>query len=337
MIPEFEHFILPTLTVLSNGDLLSLDDIRSGVVRHFGFTQDELSETTRSGNNTKVNDRTTWALTYLRQAGLAESPKRAFAQITFAGLELLEEHPTLITRDFLYQKYPSFRDFQNRSRGKKSKNTDPETKTPAQDTSGAKNSEPLLFQNLIALRSAIESFRKVGIEPTTEQLEKLSELESSILAKIIAENISKSLIDNLLEVSDKFVINMKYNKHRLFLHVDTSDDAMLSFPENKSIEINPTRSQTENNHPKRKRRPNLNFFDMGLITGDKLYYKDDDIVTVTIASENKVEYNGQLYSLTKLTQELKGLAHAIQPTSEWIFDGQNLLDLYNETYSSKDE
>lgn len=336
MIPEFEHFILPTLTVLSNGDLLSLDAIRSGVVKYFGFTPDELKETTRSGKNTKVNDRTTWALTYLRQAGLAESPKRAYAQITFAGLELLEEHPTLITRDFLFQKYSSFRDFQNRSRGKKSKNPQSKSTVPVQDTLCAENSKPLLSQNLTALRSAIESFRKVGIEPTHEQLEKLSELESSIIAEIIAENLSKTLTDELSEVSDKFTINIKYNNHRLFIHVDTSDGAVSSFPEDKSIEIKPTRSHTVKKHPKRKRRPNLNFFDMGLITGDKLSYKDDDIVTVTIASENKVEYNGQLYSLTKLTQELKGLPHAIQPTGEWIFDGQNLMDLYNETYSSKD-
>jgi len=335
MIPEFEHFILPTLTVLSNEDLLSLDDIRSGVIRHFRFSPNELKETTKSGNNTKVNDRTTWALTYLRQAGLVESPKRAYAQITFAGLELLEKRPSFITRDFLYKNYPSFRDFQNRSRGDKYKRNLKKTPTPNQNKSNV--DESALSRDLIALRSAIKSFRKLGIEPTTEQLNKLSELESKILTEFIARDLSQSLKDNFSEISDEFIINIKYVNHRFFFHVDTSKDAISSFPKNNSIEINPAVSNAVNNHPKRKRRPNLNFFEMGLITGDKLSYKDDEIVTVTIASENKVEYNGRLYSLTKLTQELKGLPHAIQPTGEWIFDGQNLIDLYNDTYSSKDE
>ena len=72
---------------------------------------------------------------------------------------------------------------------------------------------------------------------------------------------------------------------------------------------------------------------MGLIEGDVLIYASDESIQVTVASENKVEYNGKEYSLTRLTQELKGLTHAIQPTGEWTFDGQNLQDIYNDTYT----
>ncbi len=90
----------------------------------------------------------------------------------------------------------------------------------------------------------------------------------------------------------------------------------------------------EGNAPKaKKRRPNLNFYQMGLIDGDVLTFVSDENIHATIVSENKVEYNSKEYSLTKLTQELKGLDHAIQPTGEWRLEDQNLLDLYNETYS----
>lgn len=90
----------------------------------------------------------------------------------------------------------------------------------------------------------------------------------------------------------------------------------------------------EENAPKaKKRRPNLNFYQMGLIDGDVLTFVADENIHATIVSENKVEYNSKEYSLTKLTQELKGLDHAIQPTGEWRLEDQNLLDLYNETYS----
>lgn len=339
MIPEFEHFILPTLNVLSNGNLLSLDDIRNAIIAHFGFTDEELKEPTRSGNNTKVNDRTTWALTYLRQAGLAESPKRAFAQITFAGLELLENPPAIITRDYLFQNYSSFRDFQNRGKAKKDRKDASQQKPTkiSQSKSGGSTTHVFpLMQDLKSLRSAIDSFRKLGIQPTKEQLEKLSELESKILQSIIAKDLSESLSDNFNDISNEFVIRIKYSDQRFLLYVDTSDETLTSFPDD-AVEISPKKVERKTIRLKRKRRPNLNFFEMGLINGDKLTYKDDDLITVTVANENKVEYNGQICSLTKLTQELKGLSHAIQPTGEWIFDGQNLLDLYNETYSSDNE
>lgn len=336
MIPEFEYFILPTLTALSAGNLLSLDDIRSAVISHFGFSDEELKETTKSGHNTKVNDRTTWALTYLRQAGLAESPKRAFDQITFAGLELLENPPSIITRDFLFKNYPLFRDFQNRSRGKKDKTQNSQRESV--DSIPKKNTVVAKYlphaQDLFALRTAIESFRKLGIEPTEEQLKKLSELESKILTEIIAKDLTSSLSGNFSEISDEFVVKIKYSNHHIFIHVDTSEDAITSFPNADSVEIIPTSSKVAIAKTKRKRRPNLNFFEMGLITGDVLNYVEDPDITVTIARENKVLYNGTEYSLTKLTQELKGLPHAIQPTGEWLFEGRNLIDLYNDTYQN---
>lgn len=85
----------------------------------FNFSDADLEEKTRSSHNTKVNDRITWSLTYLCQAGLAERPQRATAVITFSGLELLENPPKIITRNFLYGKYPSFKAFHDRKKGDK--------------------------------------------------------------------------------------------------------------------------------------------------------------------------------------------------------------------------
>lgn len=338
MIPEFEYFIRPTLQILSDGKLRSLDEIRSAVYTHFNFTPEELSETTRSGNNTKVNDRTTWALTYLRQAKLVESPQRAFAQITFEGLELLEKAPEVITRDFLFDNYESFRDFQNRSRKKKETQKSKQSRRLSSTTRNEKKHVDIdsQIQNLVNLRSAIKSFKKLGIQPTTEQLDKISELESSILYSKLAEGLSDLLDKSYTEIVSQFIFNIKYDKGKIYLVIDTTKEALQDFPEG-AICINDYKKEDTDTPVKRKRRPNLNFFEMGLITGDQLSYKDDDIVTVTIASENKVEYNGQLYSLTKLTQELKGLTHAIQPTGEWIFEDRNLLDIYNETYSDNNQ
>ena len=38
-------------------------------------------------------------------------------------------------------------------------------------------------------------------------------------------------------------------------------------------------------------------------------------------------------SLTKLTKDLLNIDYSVQPTGYWLYNGKNLKDLYDETYS----
>lgn len=322
MVPTFDEFILPTLQYLADGKTRSLDEIRDGIIDFFKFSPEDLNEKTRSGNNTKVIDRITWALTYLCQAGLAERPKRAYATITYAGLELLENPPKIITRDFLYSKYSSFKAFHDRKKGE-----NPIDKINKDDKiDDGKVSDSNVEQKLSTLRSAIASLKDLGLEPTEEMLLKEKELLSAISTASLFPAIAKAISEN--HIDEQFVLMAKYDKGKLYLSYQPGIEPFDYFPTD-AILVNTVDYEPKS---KRKRRPNLNFHQMGLVEGDILTYADNDEIQVMVASENKVEYNGKEYSLTKLTQELKGLDHSIQPTGEWLFDGQNLLDLYNETY-----
>ena len=85
---------------------------------------------------------------------------------------------------------------------------------------------------------------------------------------------------------------------------------------------------------KRQRRPSLNFFEMGIPKGGKLQFtSEDNPVDVEVVSERKVKYNNQEYSLTKLTMVLFEIDYAIQPTKYWFYNGKNLSEIYEETYS----
>ena len=86
-----------------------------------------------------------------------------------------------------------------------------------------------------------------------------------------------------------------------------------------------------------KRRPSLNYVQMGLQVGQELVYVNDPEVVCTVSGERKVLYNDEETSLTKLTTSLLGLTQAIQPTKFWTVNGRNLLDLYNETYPPVEE
>jgi restriction system protein len=54
-----------------------------------------------------------WARSYLKQAGLLESPKRGHFKITELGSKLLAEMPAKINVSLL-ERYPEFMEFRNR-------------------------------------------------------------------------------------------------------------------------------------------------------------------------------------------------------------------------------
>jgi restriction system protein len=81
----------------------------------FQVTDDERKELLASGNQAIFDNRVGWAKTYLKKAGLLDSPKRATFIITQAGLDTLKKNPDRIDAKFLRQ-FPSFLDFQNSSK-----------------------------------------------------------------------------------------------------------------------------------------------------------------------------------------------------------------------------
>lgn len=84
----------------------------------------------------------------------------------------------------------------------------------------------------------------------------------------------------------------------------------------------------------RDRRPNLNFIEMGLTIGERIVFVDEsNPIEVEIMSKNSVRYNDAEYSLTKLTQELRGASYAVAPCPYWTHNGKSLNDYYNETYT----
>ena len=80
-------------------------------------------------------------------------------------------------------------------------------------------------------------------------------------------------------------------------------------------------------------RPALNFYEMGMQKGDKLIWKDDPTISVTVISERKVSYNGEETSISSLSAQLKGYkSRHIAPGAHWLFNEKLLSDIYDETY-----
>lgn len=81
----------------------------------------------------------------------------------------------------------------------------------------------------------------------------------------------------------------------------------------------------------RKRRPNLNFEEMGIPVGSELTSSDGES-TAIVQDAKKVELNGELMSLTRATKSALQLDYNVAPGPYWRFDGRLLSDIYNDTY-----
>ncbi len=111
-IPKYYEMHKPFLELLKDGQLHSLKELKVEVAKHFNLDDNALAELLPSGRQTILTNRIGWARTYLKKAGLIDSPSRAMFVITQQGRDVLTENPVVIDNNYL-MKFESFREFQN--------------------------------------------------------------------------------------------------------------------------------------------------------------------------------------------------------------------------------
>lgn len=120
MIPPFQEYLFPLLTVMGDGKTRTLNDVLPLIGKILALSNEDMSITLEKSGMNQHNDRCSWAKTYLVKAGLLESPARAKFVITNKGRELLKSGIETLSVKYLKKHYPSFAEF---SKSKKKKNT----------------------------------------------------------------------------------------------------------------------------------------------------------------------------------------------------------------------
>jgi restriction system protein len=115
MIPDYQSLMLPLLKLVSDRQEHKYRDLIENLATAFQVTDDERKELLASGNQAIFDNRVGWAKTYLKKAGLLDSPKRATFVITQIGLDTLKKNPDRVDAKYLRQ-FPAFLEFQNASR-----------------------------------------------------------------------------------------------------------------------------------------------------------------------------------------------------------------------------
>ena len=85
------------------------------------------------------------------------------------------------------------------------------------------------------------------------------------------------------------------------------------------------------NSYKPQKRPNMDFFEMGIPKNSVLKCMDTG-EECTVVSNKKVMFRDEVMSLTKATRISKNIPYSIQPAPYWFFEDRKLIDIYGETY-----
>lgn len=114
-IPDYQTIMLPLLRLAGDDAEHQVREAVDALADGFKLSDTERTELLPSGTAPVFSSRVGWARTYLKQAGLLQTPKRGFLRITEAGKALLATNPQKVDNTLLNQ-YESFRAFKARGR-----------------------------------------------------------------------------------------------------------------------------------------------------------------------------------------------------------------------------
>ncbi len=85
-----------------------------------------------------------------------------------------------------------------------------------------------------------------------------------------------------------------------------------------------------------RRRPNLNWKEMGIPVGATLNFEAGD-ETVTVVDDRRVMFRGQPEYLTSATRKALDLDYSVHPGPYWRYKGELVSEIYNRTYALAEE
>ncbi len=108
-VPKYNEIMPEFIRCLGDGEAHDIKEIREFCIKAFQLSENDLQQALPSGNN-MFYDRVSWAKTYLKKAGLIESPSRTYYRLTSDGKTAFAKGVENITLSYL-QNFESFNQF----------------------------------------------------------------------------------------------------------------------------------------------------------------------------------------------------------------------------------
>lgn len=109
-VPDFQSIMLPLLKFASDKKEHAIREAIDKLAEEFDLSKEDRNALLPSGTQSIFDNRVGWSRTYLKKAGLLESKKRGYFNITPEGLNVLDSNPPKINIDFLMQ-FPGYVEF----------------------------------------------------------------------------------------------------------------------------------------------------------------------------------------------------------------------------------
>ncbi|RBY78150.1 restriction endonuclease [Geodermatophilus sp. TF02-6] len=165
MIPDFQTLMRPLLEEVSDGSTRRVRDLVGLLSDRFQLSVEDRKAMLPSGRQRKMDNRVTWSITHLFQAGLLSRPARGQVAITPAGRQVLAAHPERVDMRVL-QGFEPYRAFRSRSTQRDAAGDGPLDAEPDAD---AASPQDLLAQAVTENQAAVEGellTRALALTPT---------------------------------------------------------------------------------------------------------------------------------------------------------------------------
>lgn len=172
-IPDYQSIMLPLLTLISDGKEWSFRNAVEELSKLYKLNEQERKELLPSGQQPIFDNRVGWARTYMKKAGLIDSPKRGLLKISERGKETLGRKPEKIDVKYL-REFPEFIEFQSLKK-------DESTEIENEELQEHQTPEELLEY----------SYQKIRKSLAQELLNKVMNLPPSFFEKLVVELLVK--------------------------------------------------------------------------------------------------------------------------------------------------
>jgi len=166
--------MLPLLKAVKNQKEYKLNDVIDILASEFKLTEEERKELLPSGQSFLFGNRVGWARTYLKKAGLLDSPKRGYIVITQRGLDVLKQKPKEVNVALL-QQFSEFLEFQSSKRD--------------DNISGNTIIQPESIQTPEEILE--DSYQNIRKALAQELLDKITKLSPSFFERLVVELLVK--------------------------------------------------------------------------------------------------------------------------------------------------
>jgi restriction system protein len=171
-IPDYQTIMLPLLKFASDQKEHSVHEAIKILADQFNLSEEDKKEMLPSGQQEVFVNRVGWARTYMKKAGLLESPKRGTFIITERGKKVLTSNPSKIDNKLLTN-YDEFKEFK-----KKKKKSEEEMET-------------LEFQDKTPEEAFETAYENLRTELSSDILEHLKKSDPTLFEKIVIEVLVK--------------------------------------------------------------------------------------------------------------------------------------------------